>query len=51
MDEGLLGMMEIVGPIILLLLLLWLVIRSNRRRRGEPSESVTERGTRDIYAE
>ena len=51
MDETLLGLMEIVGPIILLLLLIWLVVRSRKRHRGEPPKSVTERGTREVYAE
>jgi hypothetical protein len=49
MDETLLGLMEIVGPIILLVLLVWVVLRS-RRSRGEPPESVTERATREEYA-
>ena len=50
MDETLLGLMEIVGPIILLVLLLWVVLRG-RRRRNEPSKSVTEEGARDAYRE
>ena len=50
MDETMVGLMEIVGPIILLVLLLWVVTRS-RRRRGEPPNDVTERATRDAYAE
>jgi hypothetical protein len=49
MDETLLGLMEIVGPIILLVLLVWVVLRA--RRRGEPSQDVTERATRDAYRE
>ena len=49
MDETLLGLMEIVGPIILLILLIWVVMRS--RRRNEPSRDVTEQGTRDAYAQ
>ena len=50
MDETLLGLMEIVGPIILLILLVWVVSRS-RRRKGEPPMSVTERATREEYAQ
>jgi hypothetical protein len=49
MDETLLGLMEIVGPIILLVLLIWVVLRA--RRRGEPPQDVTERATRDAYRE
>ena len=50
MDETMVGLMEIVGPIILLILLIWVVMRS-RRRKGEPPSDVTERGTRDAYAQ
>ena len=50
MDETLLGLMEIVGPIILLVLLIWVVLRS-RRTRNEPPLDVTERATRDAYAQ
>jgi hypothetical protein len=50
MDETLLGLMEIVGPIILLVLLLWVVVR-NRRSKSEPPKDVTERATRDAYAQ
>ena len=49
MDETLLGLMEIVGPIILLALLVWVVLRA--RRRGEPPRDVTERATHDAYAQ
>ncbi len=42
--------MEIVGPVILLVILVWVVVRS-RRRKGEPPMSVTERATREVYAE
>ena len=49
MDETMLGLMEIVGPIILLVLLIWVVLRA--RRRGEPPRDVTERATRDAYAQ
>ena len=47
MDETLLGLMEIVGPIILLVILVWVVLR-NRRGKGEAPMSVTERDTRRI---
>jgi hypothetical protein len=50
MDETLLGLMEIVGPIILLVILIWVVLRS-RRRKGEPPMGVTERATEREYAE
>ena len=50
MDETLLGLMEIVGPIILLVILVWVVLR-NRRGKGEAPMSVTERTTREEYAE
>ena len=49
MDETLLGLMEIVGPIILLALLVWVVLRA--RRRGGPPKDVTERGTQEAYRE
>ena len=35
---------------ILLILLIWVVLRA-RRRKGEPPQDVTERATRDAYAE
>ena len=50
MDETMWTLISIVGPIILLVLLIWVVMRS-RRRRGEPSQDVTERGTREVYRE
>ena len=50
MDETLLGLMEIVGPIILLVLLVWVVLRA-RRGRNEPPKDVTEQATRDAYRE
>lgn len=50
MDETLWGLMNIVGPLILLLLLVWVVLRS-RRRKGEPPQDVTERATREGYAQ
>ena len=36
MDETLLGLMEIVGPIILLILLIWVVVRTRRRQGRAP---------------
>ena len=42
--------MDIVGPAILLILLVWVVLRA-RKRRGEPPKDVTERATREGYAE
>ena len=48
MDETLLGLMEIVGPIILLVILVWVVLR-NRRGKGEAPMSVTEQATREEY--
>ena len=42
MDETLLGLMEIAG--------VWVVLR-NRRGKGEAPMSVTERATREEYAE
>jgi len=50
MDETLLGLMEIVGPIILLVVLIWVVVRS-RRDKSAPRQDVTEQATRDAYAE
>ena len=49
MDETMVGLMEIVGPVILLILLIWVVVRS-RRGESQPPEDVTERATRDAYA-
>jgi uncharacterized membrane protein len=50
MDETMWTIMDIVGPAILLVLLIWVVLRQ-RRRKGEAPEDVTERGTREVYAE
>jgi len=47
MDESLLGMMEILGPVILLIALVWLVMR--RRSTGKTGR--TEQATRDLYNE
>lgn len=45
MDESLLGMMEILGPVILLIVLVWLVMR--RRSTGKTGR--TEQATHDLY--
>ena len=47
MDESLLGMMEIVGPVILLIVLIWLVMR--RRSTGKTGR--TEQATDQLYKE
>lgn len=47
MDETLVGIMEIVGPIILLVVLLWLVIRG--RSNGKAGR--TEQATGELYAQ
>lgn len=47
MEQSLMGIMEIVGPIVLLIVLIWLVIR----RRPDRNASETEAGTRELYAE
>ena len=49
MDETMVGLMEIVGPIILLVLLVWVVLRA--RRKGQPGNDVTDRGAREAYRE
>lgn len=47
MDESLLGIIEIVGPVILLIVLIWLVMR-----RGSTGETgPTEQATRELYQE
>ena len=45
MDESLLGLMEIVGPLVLLILLLWMVLR----RRSTGSTKQTEQATDRLY--
>jgi hypothetical protein len=45
MDETLLGMMEIVGPVILLVILLWLVLRG----RSSGKSGRTEQATDQLY--
>ena len=47
MDESMVGIMEIVGPIILLIVLIWLVMQ--RRSTGKTGR--TEQATRELYAE
>ena len=50
MDETLWSLVTILGPIILLVVLVWAVMRG-RRNKGEASMDVTERATRQEYAE
>lgn len=50
MDEFWWTIMGIVGPIILLGLLIWVVLRA-RRKKDAPPMDVTERATREEYAE
>ena len=45
MDESLLGIMEILGPVILLIVLLWLVMR--RGSTGKTGR--TEQATHELY--
>ena len=47
MDESMVGIMEIVGPIILLIALVWLVMQ----RRSSGKTGRTEQATRELYAE
>ena len=47
MDNSMLGIMEILGPVILLIVLLWLVLR--RGSTGRTGR--TEQATRDLYRE
>ena len=47
MDESLLGIMEILGPVILLIALIWLVMR----RRSTGKEGRTEQATDQLYKE
>jgi hypothetical protein len=44
------GLMEIVGPIILLIVLVWLVVRT-RSNRDDSANRRSESGTRNVYAE
>jgi hypothetical protein len=47
MDESMLGIMEIVGPVLLLIVLVWLVMR--RGATGKTGR--TEQATREVYRE
>ena len=47
MDNSMLGIMEILGPVILLIVLLWLVLR--RGSTGKTGR--TEQATLDLYRE
>jgi hypothetical protein len=47
MDESMLGIMEILGPILLLIVLIWLVMR--RRSTGKTGR--TEQATHELYRE
>ena len=47
MDESMVGIMEILGPVILLIALLWLVMR--RHSTGKTGR--TEQATTELYAE
>ena len=47
MDESLLGIVEVVGPVILLIVLVWLVMR-----RGSTGKTgYTEQATHELYRE
>lgn len=50
MGQSMVGLMEIVGPIILLIVLIWLVVRS-RSGRDDGAKPRSEAGTRDLYAD
>jgi hypothetical protein len=50
MDESMVGLMEIVGPVILLIVLVWLVVRT-RSSRDDRDNRRSEAGTRDVYAD
>jgi len=47
MGQSMVGLMEIVGPIILLIVLIWLVMQ----RRSSGKTGRTEQATRDAYAD
>ena len=47
MDESLVGIMEILGPVILLIVLVWLVM--NRHNVGKSGR--TEQATHELYEE
>ncbi|HWU93492.1 MAG TPA: hypothetical protein VN106_09635 [Sphingomicrobium sp.] len=50
MDETLMGIMEIVGPVILLIVLIWLVVRT-RSSRDDRANRRSEAGAREVYAD
>ena len=43
MDETLLGIMEIAGPVILLVILLWVVLRGRSSGKSSRTEQATDR--------
>jgi hypothetical protein len=47
MDESMLGIMEVLGPVILLIVLVWLVMR--RGAAGKTGR--TEQATHELYRE
>jgi hypothetical protein len=47
MDESLLGIVEIVGPVLLLIVLVWVIMR--RGSTGKAGR--TEQATHDLYTE
>ncbi len=47
MDESVIGIMEIVGPVILLIALIWLVMQ----RRSTGKSGRTEQATDQLYKE
>ena len=47
MDESMVGIMEIVGPVILLIVLLWLVMRRGSTGKTGRSEQATD----ELYLE
>lgn len=51
MGEILWWIMDVVGPVILLIALVWLAFRWGRNRPAAPADEITERGTREEYAD
>jgi len=51
MDESLVGLMEIIGPVILLILLVWLAMRWGKSRPGSREDDLTARGTDAAYSD
>ena len=45
MDESMVGIMEVLGPVILLIILIWLVMR--KRSTGKTGR--TEQATHELY--